>query len=43
MAPGEIMLTSRDNSVSYPACVYPLRTIWNGSGPATLATSYACR
>jgi feruloyl esterase len=43
VAPGEIMLTSRDNRVSYPACVYPLRTTWNGSGPATLAASYVCR
>jgi Tannase and feruloyl esterase len=43
MAPGEIMLTSRDNRVSYPVCVYPLRTIWNGSGPATQAASYVCR
>jgi feruloyl esterase len=43
VAPGEIMLTSRDNRVSYPVCVYPLRTTWNGSGPATLATSYLCK
>jgi Tannase and feruloyl esterase len=42
-APNEIMLTSRDNSVSYPVCVYPLRTTWNGSGPATQASSYSCR
>jgi Tannase and feruloyl esterase len=42
-APGEIMLTSRDNSVSYPVCVYPQRTTWNGSGPATQASSYRCR
>ena len=42
-APGEIMLTSRDNRVSYPACVYPLRTTGNGSGPVTQATSFACR
>ena len=42
-APGEIMLTSRDNRVSYPACVYPLRTTWNGSGPVTQAASFACR
>lgn len=41
--PGEITLTSRDNHVSYPVCVYPLRTTWNGSGPATQATSYSCR
>ena len=42
-APNEIMLTSRDNSVSYPVCVYPQRTTWNGSGPATQASSYSCR
>jgi hypothetical protein len=42
-APGQIMLTSRDNRVSYPVCVYPLRTTWNGSGPATQADSYVCR
>jgi len=40
---GDILLTSRDNRVSYPVCVYPLRTTWNGSGPATQATSYSCR
>jgi pimeloyl-ACP methyl ester carboxylesterase len=42
-APGEIMLTSRNGRVSYPACVYPMRTTWNGSGPATSAASYDCR
>jgi Tannase and feruloyl esterase len=42
-APGEIMLTSRDHNVSFPVCVYPQMTTWNGSGPATLATSYVCR
>jgi feruloyl esterase len=42
-APEEIMLTSRDNSVSYPVCVYPQMTTWDGSGPATQANSYACR
>jgi feruloyl esterase len=42
-APGEILLTSRDNSVSYPVCVYPLRTIWNGNGDAKQASSYSCR
>jgi len=42
-APGEILLTSRDNSVSYPACVYPLRTTWNGNGDAKQASSYSCR
>jgi pimeloyl-ACP methyl ester carboxylesterase len=43
VAPGEMMLTSRDNRVSYPVCVYPLRTTWNGTGPATDAASFACR
>lgn len=42
-APGEILLTSRDNSVSYPVCVYPLRTTWNGTGDAKQASSYSCR
>jgi len=42
-APGEIMLTSRDNSVSYPICLYPLMTTWDGKGPATQATSFGCR
>jgi hypothetical protein len=42
-APGEILLTSRDNSVSYPACVYPLRTTWNGNGDAKQGSSYSCR
>jgi hypothetical protein len=42
-APSEIMLTSRDNSLSYPVCVYPLRTTWNGNGDAKQASSYSCR
>ncbi|QHO73328.1 tannase/feruloyl esterase family alpha/beta hydrolase [Bradyrhizobium sp. CCBAU 051011] len=42
-APGEILLTSRDNSLSYPVCVYPLRTNWNGNGDAKQASSYSCR
>jgi Tannase and feruloyl esterase len=42
-APGEILLTSRDNSVSYPVCVYPLRTTWNGNGDAKQASSHSCR
>jgi feruloyl esterase len=43
LAPGDIVLTSRDNSVSYPVCVYPKRTTWDGSGPAKLPSSYSCR
>ncbi|WFU16701.1 tannase/feruloyl esterase family alpha/beta hydrolase [Bradyrhizobium sp. CB3481] len=42
-APGEILLTSRDNSLSYPVCVYPSRTTWNGNGDAKQASSYSCR
>ena len=42
-APGEIMLTSRDNSVSFPVCVYPQMTTWNGSGPTTQASSFSCK
>jgi Tannase and feruloyl esterase len=42
-APKDIMLTSRDKSVSYPVCVYPKMTTWNGSGPATQASSFSCK
>jgi len=42
-APGELLIASRDNSVSYPVCVYPKRTAWDGSGPAKSASSYSCR
>jgi feruloyl esterase len=41
--PGNITLTSRDNSVSYPICVYPQKTTWNGSGSAKSASSYTCQ
>jgi Tannase and feruloyl esterase len=42
-APGDIVLTSRDKSISYPICVYPLKTTWNGSGKVTEAASFGCR
>jgi hypothetical protein len=42
-APEDIVLSSRDNSTSYPVCVYPKRTTWNGTGPARQASSYSCR
>ena len=29
--------------LSYPVCVYPLRTTWNGNGDAKQASSYSCR
>jgi feruloyl esterase len=41
--PGAMTITSRDRSVSYPICVYPQKTTWDGSGPARVATSYSCR
>ncbi len=42
-APDAINIRSRDNSTSYPACVYPQRITWNGTGPAKQAGSYSCR
>jgi hypothetical protein len=41
--PGSITVTSRDGAVSYPLCVYPLKTTWNGSGSAKMAESYSCK
>jgi hypothetical protein len=29
--------------VRYPICVYPQKAVWNGTGPAKQAASYACR
>jgi hypothetical protein len=43
VTPQSITLTSRDNSVSYPICVYPLKAVWNGVDSAKLASSYACK
>jgi hypothetical protein len=42
-APNDIVITSRDDSVSYPVCVYPKMTTWNGSGPVTQASSFSCK
>jgi feruloyl esterase len=41
--PNEIVISSRDNTVSYPICVYPKKTTWNGTGSAQLASSYTCQ
>jgi feruloyl esterase len=38
-----MLITSRDNSLSYPVCVYPKRTTWDGSGPARATASYSCK
>jgi Tannase and feruloyl esterase len=42
-APGQIIITSRDNTVSYPICVYPQKTTYSGSGSSKLASSYVCQ
>jgi hypothetical protein len=43
IAPGDMLITSRDNSVSYPLCVYPKKITWDGVGSSKVATSYACK
>jgi feruloyl esterase len=43
LAPGEILIKSRDGSTAYPMCVYPKMTTWDGKGPARQAASYNCR
>jgi pimeloyl-ACP methyl ester carboxylesterase len=42
-SPGAITLTSRDNTVSYPICVYPQKAVWDTVGSSKLAGSYSCR
>lgn len=41
--PEGFTIRSRDNSTSYPMCVYPKKITWDGSGPARQAGSYSCR
>ncbi len=41
--PEAITLTSRDNTVSYPICVYPKKITWDGVGSSKSAESYACQ
>lgn len=41
--PGEVVITSRDGSVSYPICVWPRKTTWNGTGSSKEARNYSCR
>jgi len=43
VAPQSITLVSRDNTVSYPICVYPLKAHWNGVDSSKLASSYVCQ
>ena len=42
-APGSITITSRDNTVSYPLCIFPQKMVWNGSGSPKAASSYTCQ
>jgi hypothetical protein len=42
-APGDIVIRSRDGTVSYPVCVYPKKISWNGNGSAKEAGNYSCR
>ena len=42
-APEDIVVTSRDGSVSYPLCAYPKKATWSGSGSAKVAGNYSCR
>ena len=43
IAPNEILITSRDNAVSYPVCVYPKKITWDGMGSSKVAASYSCK
>jgi hypothetical protein len=43
IAPDDIMLTSRNGRISYPICVYPKRTTWDGQGSVTTVASFYCR
>jgi hypothetical protein len=40
--PNDIVVTSRDGTVSYPLCVYPKKAVWNGKDSSKAAASYRC-
>jgi feruloyl esterase len=42
-APGTITVTSSNNLVSLPLCVYPKKITYSGSGAVTAAGSYTCQ
>jgi pimeloyl-ACP methyl ester carboxylesterase len=42
IAPNDMVVTSRDGTVSYPLCVYPKKLTWDGIGSSKVATSYSC-
>jgi feruloyl esterase len=43
IAPGAIIIGSRDGSTSYPICVYPQQAAWDGDGNPHQAASYSCK
>ena len=43
VAPGNIVISSSDGSVSYPICAYPKKITWDGVNSSKLETSYSCR
>jgi feruloyl esterase len=42
-APGTMVLSSADASVSMPVCPHPQKATYSGTGPVTSAASYTCR
>jgi feruloyl esterase len=43
VAPERIDVSSRNGAVSMPLCLYPAKATYDGNGPLTAASSYACR
>ena len=43
IAPGEMLVSSRDSSVSLPICVYPRRITWKATGDGRSAAEYFCQ
>ena len=42
IAPEDMVITSRDKTVSYPLCVYPKTIQWKGTGSSKVAANYLC-
>lgn len=42
-APKEIVITSQNGAVSYPMCVFPKKTTWNGRGSTQRSQNYSCK
>jgi len=42
-APSRLVLTSADASTSLPACPYPQKAVYSGSGAITAAANYSCQ